>query len=158
MIDTLNRLRKDSKEFAWEFGRDPSPEEMAERTGINLDKIKNIIKVSMDPMSLDSPIIEGEDSQLSDFIVDTNSEAPDEATIRNSLKDNLDRVLGTLSPREESILRMRYGIDSAADLTLEEVGRTFAVTRERIRQIEAKALKKLKHPSRRNQLAAFMVD
>ncbi|MFW8600107.1 RNA polymerase sigma factor RpoD [Desulfobacterota bacterium M19] len=158
MIDTLNRLRKDSKEFAWEFGRDPSPEEMAERTGINLDKIKNIIKVSQDPMSLDSPIIEGEDSQLSDFIVDTSSEAPDEATIRNSLKDNLDRVLGTLSPREESILRMRYGIDSAVDLTLEEVGRTFAVTRERIRQIEAKALKKLKHPSRRNQLAAFMVD
>jgi RNA polymerase primary sigma factor len=158
MIDTINRLRKDAKEFAREFGREPSSEEMAERTGIDVGKVKSILKVSMEPMSLDSPIGDGEDSFLSDFIEDVDSEAPDEATIKKSLRSNLEKVLSTLSAREERVLRMRFGIDTAVDLTLEEVGRNFAVTRERIRQIEAKALKKLKHPSRKNQLSSFMVD
>ncbi len=158
MIDTINRLRKDAKGFAREHGREPSSEEMAERTGIEVDKVKSILKVSMEPMSLDTPIGDGDDSCLSDFIEDMDSEAPDEATIKNSLRSNLDKVLSTLSPREERVLRMRFGIDTAVDLTLEEVGRNFAVTRERIRQIEAKALKKLQHPSRRNQLSSFMTD
>ncbi len=158
MIDTINRLRKDAKEFSREYGREPSSEEMAERTGIDVDKVKSILKVSMEPMSLDSPIGDGEDSFLSDFIEDVDSEAPDEATIKKSLRSNLEKVLSTLSAREERVLRMRFGIDTAVDLTLEEVGRNFAVTRERIRQIEAKALKKLKHPSRKNQLSSFMVD
>ena len=158
MIDTINRLRKDAKEFAREYGREPTSEEMAERTGVEVEKVKSILKVSQEPMSLDSPIGDGEDSFLADFIEDVDSEAPDEATIKNSLRSNLDQVLSTLSPREERVLRMRFGIDTAVDLTLEEVGRNFAVTRERIRQIEAKALKKLKHPSRKNQLSSFMKD
>ena len=158
MIDTINRLRKDAKEFSREFGREPSSEEMAERTGIDVGKVKSILKVSMEPMSLDAPIGDGEDSFLADFIEDVNSESPDEATIKKSLRSNLEKVLSTLSSREERVLRMRFGIDTAVDLTLEEVGRNFAVTRERIRQIEAKALKKLKHPSRKNQLTSFMID
>nr|MBF0220818.1 RNA polymerase sigma factor RpoD [Desulfobulbaceae bacterium] len=158
MIDTINRLMRDSKEFSREYGREPTPEEMADRTGFDLDKIKNILKISKEPISLDSPIGDGEDSYLSDFIEDAESISPDEATIRQSLRSNLDQVLSSLSPREERVLRMRFGIDTAVDLTLEEVGKSFSVTRERIRQIEAKALKKLKHPSRKDRLVSFMAD
>jgi len=158
MIDTINRLMRDSKEFSRENGREPTPEEMAERTGFDLDKIKNILKISKEPISLDSPIGDGEDSYLSDFIEDTDGVSPDEATIKQSLRANLDQVLSTLSPREERVLRMRFGIDTAVDLTLEEVGKNFSVTRERIRQIEAKALKKLKHPNRKDRLTSFMAD
>jgi RNA polymerase primary sigma factor len=158
MIDTINRLRKAAREFARNNGREPNAEEMAELTGVDIDKVRSILKVSMEPMSLDAPVGTGDDAFLADFIEDADSEAPDQATIKKSLHHNLEKVLSTLSAREERVLRMRYGIDSAVDLTLEEVGRNFAVTRERIRQIEAKALKKLQLPSRKNQLSSFMTD
>ena len=158
MIDTINRLMRDAKEFCREYGRDPTPEEMAERSGVEVEKIKNILKISREPVSLDSPIGDGEDSFLTDFIEDVNTVSPDEFTVRQSLRASLDQVLATLTKREEMVLRMRFGIDNAVDLTLEEVGKNFSVTRERIRQIEAKALKKLKHPKRKNRLSSFMTD
>ncbi|MDD5759164.1 MAG: RNA polymerase sigma factor RpoD [Desulfobulbaceae bacterium] len=157
MIDHINRLMRETKEFVRQHGREPTPEEMAEESGIDLDKVKTIFKIAREPISLDSPVGDGEDSFLGDFI-ESDSVSPDEATIRKSLRQSLDQVLASLSPREESVLRMRYGIDNAVDQTLEEVGKNFAVTRERIRQIEAKALKKLKHPTRRERLASFMID
>ena len=155
MIDTINRLLKGAKDFLRETGREPTPEEMAERLEIDLGKVKNILKIAKEPLSLDTPIGSGEDSYLADFIEDSSTPAPDEATILDNLRTSLRRVLKTLSPREEMVLRMRFGIDTAVDLTLEEVGESFSVTRERIRQIEAKAIKKLKHPSRRNLLYSF---
>lgn len=158
MIDHINRLMRETKEFVRQHGREPTPEEMAEVSGIDLDKVKTIFKIAKEPISLDSPVGDSEDSFLGDFIEDADSVSPDEATIRNNLRNSLNHVLASLSPREESVLRMRYGIDTAVDLTLEEVGKNFAVTRERIRQIEAKALKKLKHPTRRDRLASFMID
>jgi RNA polymerase primary sigma factor len=158
MIDTINKMLKESKEFVRVNGREPSPEEMAERTDIELAKIKTILKISREPISLDSPVGDGEDSYLSDFIEDVDCVRPDEATMMSSLRKSLDLVLADLNPREERVLRMRFGIDDAVDLTLEEVGRNFSVTRERIRQIEAKALKKLKHPLRRNKLSSFLED
>ena len=158
MIDTINRLLKGTKDFLRETGREPTPEEMAERLDVDLGKVKNIMKIAKEPLSLDTPIGSNEDSYLSDFIEDVDSLSPDEATAMESLRENLRNVLHTLSPREELVLRMRFGIDTSVDLTLEEVGDNFAVTRERIRQIEAKALKKLKHPTRRNLLFAFYND
>jgi len=158
MIDTINRLLKGAKDFLRETGREPTPDEMAERLDIDLNKVKNILKIAKEPLSLDTPIGSSEDSYLSDFIEDVDSLSPDEATAMESLRENLRNVLRTLSPREELVLRMRFGIDTSVDLTLEEVGDNFAVTRERIRQIEAKALKKLKHPTRRNLLFAFYND
>jgi len=158
MVDTINRLLKGAKDFFRETGREPTPEEMAERLDIDLGKVKNILKIAKEPLSLDTPIGSSDDSYLSDFIEDSDSISPDEATISKNLRENLHHVLGTLSPREELVLRMRFGIDNAVDLTLEEVGENFSVTRERIRQIEAKALKKLKHPTRRNQLFTFYND
>ncbi|OGQ99255.1 MAG: RNA polymerase sigma factor RpoD [Deltaproteobacteria bacterium RIFOXYD12_FULL_55_16] len=158
MIDTINRLIKGSKDFLRETGREPTPEEMAERLDVDLNKVKNILKIAKEPLSLDTPIGSNEDSYLSDFIEDVDSLSPDEATATESLRENLRDVLHTLSPREELVLRMRFGLDTSIDLTLEEVGDNFAVTRERIRQIEAKALKKLKHPTRRNLLFAFYND
>jgi RNA polymerase primary sigma factor len=157
MIDNINRLMREIKEFVRQHGREPTPEEMAEESGIALDKVKTIFKIAREPISLDSPVGDSEDSFLGDFI-EADSVSPDEATIQNSLRLSLNQVLASLSPREESVLRMRYGIDNAVDQTLEEVGKNFAVTRERIRQIEAKALKKLKHPTRREKLASFMID
>jgi len=158
MIDTINRLLKGAKDFLRETGREPTPEEMAERLEVDLSKVKNILKIAKEPLSLDTPIGSGEDSYLADFIEDSSTMAPDEATMLDNLRMSLRRVLKTLTPREEMVLRMRFGIDTAVDLTLEEVGESFSVTRERIRQIEAKALKKLKHPSRRNLLHSFYND
>ncbi len=158
MIDTINRLLKGAKDFLRENGREPSPEEMAEKLDVDLTKVKNILKIAKEPLSLDTPIGNGEDSYLADFIEDNDAVSPDEATILENLKHSLRKILSTLTPREELVLRMRFGIDTAVDLTLEEVGENFSVTRERIRQIEAKALKKLKHPTRRNQLFAFYCD
>ncbi len=158
MIDTINRLLKGAKDFLRETGREPTPEEMAERLEVDPGKVKNILKIAKEPLSLDTPIGSGEDSYLADFIEDSSTLAPDEATMLENLRVSLRRVLKTLTPREEMVLRMRFGIDTAVDLTLEEVGESFSVTRERIRQIEAKALKKLKHPSRRNLLHSFYND
>ncbi len=158
MIDTINRLLKGSKEFVREIGREPSPEEMADKLDVDLEKVRNILRISKEPISLDTPIGSGEDSYLTDFIEDTDAVSPHEATIKDNLRQNLNKVLGTLTPREERVLRMRFGIDNEVDLTLEEVGKNFSVTRERIRQIEAKALKKLKHPNRKKQLESFVVD
>ncbi len=158
MIDTINRLLKGSKEFVREIGREPTPEEMADKLDVDLEKVRNILRISKEPISLDTPIGSGEDSYLTDFIEDSDAISPHEATIKDNLRQNLNKVLGTLTPREERVLRMRFGIDNEVDLTLEEVGKNFSVTRERIRQIEAKALKKLKHPNRKKQLESFVVD
>ncbi len=158
MIDTINRLLKGSKEFVREIGREPTPEEMAGKLEVDLEKVRNILRISKEPISLDTPIGSGEDSYLTDFIEDADAVSPHEATIKDNLRQNLNKVLGTLTPREERVLRMRFGIDNEVDLTLEEVGKNFSVTRERIRQIEAKALKKLKHPNRKKQLESFVVD
>ncbi len=158
MIDTINRMIKDKKEFKRQTGREPSPEEIAERLDVDIEKVKSIMKIAKEPISLDTPVGSGEDSFLSDFIEDEDSVSPHEATIKRSLQQSLDRVLSSLSEREEKVLRMRFGIDSETDFTLEEVGKSFSVTRERIRQIEAKALKKLKHPNRKKHLISFMQD
>ncbi|ADH86985.1 RNA polymerase sigma factor RpoD [Desulfurivibrio alkaliphilus] len=158
MIDTINRMLKGAKEYQRQHGREPTPEEMAEHLGVDIAKVKSILKIAKEPLSLDTPVGSGEDSFLSDFIEDADSTSPDEATIYDSLQDNLARVLKTLTPREEMVLRLRFGIDTATDLTLEEVGENFSVTRERIRQIEAKALKKLKHPTRKSILSPFYDD
>ena len=158
MIDTINQLLKGAKEFSREFGREPTPEEMAERLDADLDKIRNILKIAKEPVSLDTPIGDSEDSYLTDFIEDVDSVSPQEATIMDDLRNNLQKVMSSLTPREERVLRMRFGIGTKSDLTLEEVGKNFSVTRERIRQIEAKALKKLKHPTRRKQLESFIKD
>ncbi|MCK5228040.1 MAG: RNA polymerase sigma factor RpoD [Desulfobulbaceae bacterium] len=158
MIDTINRLVKDSKEFKRETGRDPTPEEMAERLEVDLEKVKNILKISKEPISLDTPVGDSEDSYLADFIEDNDTPSPHDATIMDSLRQNLSKVLSSLTEREEKVLRMRFGIDTEMDFTLEEVGKSFSVTRERIRQIEAKALKKMKHPNRKKRLSSFLKD
>jgi RNA polymerase primary sigma factor len=158
MIETINRLLKGSKDFMRETGREPTPEEIADRLDIDLEKVRSILKIAKDPISLDTPIGNGEDSYLADFIEDSDSVSPQEAVIQDSLRRNLLKVLSTLTPREEKVLRMRFGIDTEVDLTLEEVGKSFSVTRERIRQIEAKALKKLKHPNRMSQLESFLSE
>jgi len=158
MVDTINRLLKGTKDFLRETGREPTPEEMAERLDVDLSKVKNIMKIAKEPLSLDTPIGSSEDSYLSDFIEDADTLSPEEAAAMGSLRENLREVLQTLSPKEELVLRMRFGIDTPDNLTLEEVGDNFAVTRERIRQIEAKALKKLKHPTRRELLFSFYND
>ncbi len=158
MIETINRLMKGSKEFMRETGREPAPEEMAEMLDIDVEKVRTILKIAKDPISLETPIGNGEDSSLGDFIEDAEAVSPDEATMQESLRQSLRNVLATLTPREEKVLRMRFGIDAEEDLTLEEVGKTFSVTRERIRQIEAKALKKLKHPNRTKPLSSFLTN
>jgi RNA polymerase primary sigma factor len=158
MIDTINRLLNGPKEFVREIGREPTPEEMAEKLEVDLEKVRNILRISKEPISLDTPIGSGEDSYLTDFIEDADAVSPHEATIKDNLRQNLNKVLGTLTPREERVLRMRFGIDNEVDLTLEEVGKSFSVTTERNRQIEAKALKKLQHPNRKKQLESFVSD
>ncbi|MFZ5761241.1 MAG: RNA polymerase sigma factor RpoD [Thermodesulfobacteriota bacterium] len=158
MIDTINRLLKGAKEFVRDEGREPTPEEISDRLDVDLEKVRNILKICKEPISLDTPVGNDEESNLTDFIEDSDAIPPDEATIQDNLRQQLRKVLGSLTEREESVLRMRFGIDTEKDLTLEEVGKTFSVTRERIRQIEAKALKKLKHPNRKKHLESFIRD
>ncbi len=155
MIETINKLIRTSRQLVQELGREPTPDEIAQRMDLPLEKVQRVLKIAKEPISLETPIGEEEDSLLGDFIEDKNSVSPSEAIIGRNLTDQTRRVLATLTPREEKVLRMRFGIGETTDHTLEEVGRGFTVTRERIRQIEAKALRKLRHPSRSKRLKAF---
>ena len=156
MIETINKLIRTSRYLVQELGREPDPEEIAERMEMPLEKVRKVLKIAKEPISLETPIGEEEDSHLGDFIEDKNAVSPVDAVIGGNLEDQTRRVLKTLTPREEKVLRMRFGIGEKSDHTLEEVGQDFEVTRERIRQIEAKALRKLRHPSRSKQLRSFM--
>jgi RNA polymerase primary sigma factor len=156
MIETINKLIRTQRYLVQELGREPTPEEIAEKMELPLDKVRKVLKIAKEPISLETPIGEEEDSHLGDFIEDKNMTSPSEAVININLADQTRRVLATLTPREEKVLRMRCGIGEASDHTLEEVGQDFSVTRERIRQIEAKALRKLRHPSRSKRLKAFV--
>ena len=156
MIETINKLVRTSREMTQELGRDPTPEELAERLDMPEEKVHKIQEMSKQPISLETPIGEDADSHLGDFIEDKKAESPADACVATNLSDTTERVLATLTPREERVLRLRFGIGENTDHTLEEVGRDFEVTRERVRQIEAQALRKLRHPSRRKRLAAFM--
>jgi RNA polymerase primary sigma factor len=156
MIETINKLIRTSRQLVQENGREPSPEEIAERMQLPLDKVRKVLKIAKEPISLETPIGEEEDSHLGDFIEDKGAVSPIEAVIKNNLSESTAKVLATLTPREEKVLRMRFGIGEKSDHTLEEVGQDFEVTRERIRQIEAKALRKLRHPSRSKKLKSFV--
>ena len=156
MIETINKLIRTSRQLVQEIGREPTPEEIAERMELPLEKVRRVLKIAKEPISLETPIGEEEDSSLGDFIEDKGVISPLEAVIKGNLSDQTAKVLATLTPREERVLRMRFGIGEKSDHTLEEVGQDFAVTRERIRQIEAKALRKLRHPSRAKRLKSFM--
>ncbi len=158
MIETINRLLRVSKDFLLEEHREPTPEEMAEQLGTDVAKVKSALKIAKDAISLDTPVGDDGESHLGDFIEDKEKLGPDEASMVTSLRECLNQVMSSLTPREAKVLRMRYGIDVDCDHTLEEVGKCFAVTRERIRQIEAQAIVKLKHPSRVEELRVFMVD
>jgi RNA polymerase primary sigma factor len=156
MIETINKLVRTSRQMLHEIGREPTPEELAEKLGMPLEKVRKVLKIAKEPISLETPIGDEEDSHLGDFIEDKNAVLPVEAAIQANLRDTTTRVLASLTPREERVLRMRFGIGMNTDHTLEEVGQQFSVTRERIRQIEAKALRKLKHPSRSRKLRSFL--
>jgi RNA polymerase primary sigma factor len=156
MIETINKLVRTSRQFLHEQGREPTPEEMAERLSMPLEKVRKVMKIAKEPISLETPIGDEEDSHLGDFIEDKNAIIPVDAAIQANLKETVTRVLASLTPREERVLRMRFGIGMNTDHTLEEVGQQFSVTRERIRQIEAKALRKLKHPSRSRKMRSFL--
>ncbi|MFM5884690.1 MAG: RNA polymerase sigma factor RpoD, partial [Novosphingobium sp.] len=156
MIETINKLVRTSRQFLHESGREPTPEEMAERLSMPLEKVRKVMKIAKEPISLETPIGDEEDSHLGDFIQDPNAVIPVDAAIQANLKETVTRVLASLTPREERVLRMRFGIGMNTDHTLEEVGQQFSVTRERIRQIEAKALRKLKHPSRSRKMRSFL--
>jgi RNA polymerase primary sigma factor len=156
MIETINKLVRTSRQFLHEQGREPTPEEMAERLSMPLEKVRKVMKIAKEPISLETPIGDEEDSHLGDFIEDKNAIIPVDAAIQSNLKETVTRVLASLTPREERVLRMRFGIGMNTDHTLEEVGQQFSVTRERIRQIEAKALRKLKHPSRSRKMRSFL--
>ena len=156
MIETINKLVRTSRQFLHEQGREPTPEEMAERLSMPLEKVRKVMKIAKEPISLETPIGDEEDSHLGDFIEDKNAVIPVDAAVQSNLKETVTRVLASLTPREERVLRMRFGIGMNTDHTLEEVGQQFSVTRERIRQIEAKALRKLKHPSRSRKMRSFL--
>jgi len=156
MIETINKLVRTSRQMLHEIGREPTPEELAERLGMPLDKVRKVLKIAKEPISLETPIGDEEDSHLGDFIEDKNAVLPVDAAIQSNLRETTTRVLASLTAREERVLRMRFGIGMNTDHTLEEVGQQFSVTRERIRQIEAKALRKLKHPSRSRKLRSFL--
>ncbi len=156
MIETINKLVRTSRQMLHEIGREPTPEELAEKLNMPLDKVRKVLKIAKEPISLETPIGDEEDSHLGDFIEDRNAVLPVDAAIHSNLRETATRVLASLTPREERVLRMRFGIGMNTDHTLEEVGQQFSVTRERIRQIEAKALRKLKHPSRSRKLRSFL--
>ncbi len=158
MIETINKLVRTSRQMLHEIGREPQPEELAEKLGMPLEKVRKVLKIAKEPISLETPIGDEEDSHLGDFIEDKNAVIPLDAAIQANLREATTRVLASLTPREERVLRMRFGIGMNTDHTLEEVGQQFNVTRERIRQIEAKALRKLKHPSRSRKLRSFLDD
>jgi len=156
MIETINKLIRTSRYLVQEMGREPTPEELAERMEMPVDKVRKVMKIAKEPISLETPIGEEEDSQLGDFIEDKKMPSPGDAVVNQNLCEQTRKVLATLTPREEKVLRMRFGIGEKSDHTLEEVGQDFFVTRERIRQIEAKALKKLRHPTRSRKLKTFL--
>jgi RNA polymerase primary sigma factor len=156
MIETINKIVRTSRQMLNEIGREPTPEELAMKLGMPLEKVRKVLKIAKEPLSLETPIGDEEDSHLGDFIEDKNAILPIDAAIQSNLRETTTRVLASLTPREERVLRMRFGIGMNTDHTLEEVGQQFSVTRERIRQIEAKALRKLKHPSRSRKLRSFL--
>ena len=156
MVETINKLIRVSRQLLQEYGREPTPEEIAKAMGISESKVREIIKIAQEPVSLETPIGEEEDSHLGDFIPDEDAPAPADAASHALMKEQLWDVLDTLTPREEKVLRLRFGLDDGHQRTLEEVGREFCVTRERIRQIEAKALRKLRHPSRSKKLKDYL--
>ena len=156
MIETINKIVRTSRQMLHEIGREPTPEELAEKLRIPIEKIRKTLKIAKEPLSLETPIGDEEDSHIGDFIEDKNAILPIDAAIQSNLRETTARVLASLSPREERVLRMRFGIGLKTDRTLEEVGLQFSVTRERIRQIEAKALRKLQHPSRSRVLRSFL--
>ena len=156
MIETINKLIRTQRHLVQEMGREPTPEEIAEKMELPVDKVHKILKIAKEPISLETPIGEEEDSHLGDFIEDKNTLSPADNIVNASLSEATRKVLATLTPREERVLRLRFGIGQNQDHTLEEVGQDFEVTRERIRQIEAKALRKLRHPSRSKRLRPFM--
>ena len=158
MVETINKLSRIQRQLTQELNREPTDEEIAEKLGIPVEKVREVYKISQDPVSLETPIGEEEDSHLGDFLPDERTMGPEEYTTQEMLKEELDGVLLTLTDREEKVLRLRFGLDDGQCRTLEEVGQIFGVTRERIRQIEAKALRKLRHPSRSRKLKDFMID
>jgi RNA polymerase primary sigma factor len=156
MIETINKLIRTSRQMIQELGREPTNEELAKQMQLPVSKVRKVLRVAQEPISLETPIGEEEESHLGDFIVDANGISPSDAVINLNLREQTAQVLKTLTPREEKIIKMRFGLDDGSEHTLEEVGQNFAVTRERIRQIEAKALRKLRHPSRSHRLRAFL--
>jgi RNA polymerase primary sigma factor len=156
MIETINKLNRISRQILQEKGREPTPDELASRMDMPEDKVRKVMKIAKEPISMETPIGDDEDSHLGDFIEDTTLPAPAEVATFEGLRETTQNVLASLTPREAKVLRMRFGIDMNTDHTLEEVGKQFDVTRERIRQIEAKALRKLRHPSRSEQLRSFL--
>ena len=156
MVETINKLLRVSRRLVQEYGREPTNEEIGEGMEVTPERVKEILKISQEPVSLETPIGEEEDSHLGDFIEDRNTVAPAEAASYQLLKEQVDDVLETLSSRESEVLSLRFGLEDGRQRTLEEVGRTFGVTRERIRQIEAKALRKLRHPTRSKKLRDFL--
>jgi RNA polymerase primary sigma factor len=156
MIETINKLTRTSRSLVQELGREPTAKEIGERMDLSASKVRKIMKIAQEPISLETPIGEEEDSHLGDFIEDKNAVSPVESVISTNLREQTSMVLNTLSPREELVLRMRFGVGEGSEHTLEEVGRSFNVTRERIRQIESKALRKLRHPSRAAKLKPFL--
>jgi RNA polymerase primary sigma factor len=158
MIETINKLNRISRQMLQEMGREPTPEELAVRMEMPEDKVRKVLKIAKEPISMETPIGDDEDSHLGDFIEDQSVASPIDQATMESLRETTHAVLAQLTPREAKVLRMRFGIDMNTDHTLEEVGKQFDVTRERIRQIEAKALRKLRHPSRSEQLRSFLMD
>ncbi len=156
MIETINKLNRVQRALVQEFGREPFPEEIAKKMDLPVVKVRKILKVAQEPISLETPVGNEEDSHLKDFIQDGKVESPEQAVIYGDIRDQIQEVLRTLTPREEQVLKLRFGLNDGHEHTLEEVGKKFNVTRERIRQIESKALRKLKHPSRAKKLRAFI--
>ena len=156
LVETINKLIRVSRQLLQELGRDPKPEEIAKEMDMSEEKVREIMKIAQDPVSLETPIGEEEDSHLGDFIPDEDALAPAEAAAYSLLKDQIEEVLGSLNEREQKVLKLRFGLEDGRARTLEEVGKEFDVTRERIRQIEAKALRKLRHPSRSKKLRDYL--